>query len=98
MRNGQLFFDTLIFIEFCRIFDFFIRFLSFRGFRSDSKGRGGLVFDGFQWFWGVRERPNEWGRVGRSVGQVVGQVVGRSPPPSPPAPREVWSDIASSVW
>ena len=82
MRNGQLFFDTLIFIEFGRNFDFFMQFLSFRGFRSDSGGRGGLVFDGFQWFWGVRERPNEWGRVGRSVGQVVGRS-----PPLPPRPE-----------
>ena len=54
--------------------------LFFRGFRSDSGGRGGRVFDGFQWFWGVGERPNEWGRVGRSVRSSVGRSPG---PPSP---------------
>ena len=47
MRSGQLFFDTFILIEFGRNFDFFMHFLVFHGFRSDSGGRGGLVFNGF---------------------------------------------------
>ena len=69
MRNGQLFFDTLIFIEFGRYFDFFME-------KTFSVRFGGAVFDDF-------------GAVGRSVG--------RSVPRPPLAPREVWSDIASSV-
>ena len=69
MRNGQLFFDTLIFIEFGRNFDFFMQ-------KTFSVRFGGAVFDDF-------------GAVGRSVG--------RSVPRPPLAPKEVWSDIASSV-
>ena len=42
---------------------------------------GGAVFDDF-------------GAVGRSVGRSGARSVG---PPSPLAPKEVWSDIASSV-
>ena len=53
---------------------------------------GELLFEGF--------RSDSGGRfsmmLGRSVGRSVGQVVGRSPL-SPLAPKEVWSDIASSV-
>ena len=70
MRNGQLFFFTLIFIEFGRNFDFFMQ-------KTFSVRFGGAVFD-------------DSGAVGRSVGRSVG-------PPTTLAPKEVWSDIASSV-
>ena len=49
--------------------------------RGFRSGSGGAVFDDF-------------GAVGRSVGQSGARSVG---PPSPLAPKEVWSDIASSV-
>ena len=60
--------------------------LFFPRFSVRFGGSGGRVFDGFRWFWGVGERPNELGRVGRSVGRSVGQEVGRSPP-LPPRPE-----------
>ena len=39
MRNGQLFFDTLILIEFGRNFDFSFK----KHFRSDSGGRFSMI-------------------------------------------------------
>ena len=57
----------------------------FKVFGPIRGGRGGRVFDGFPWFWGVGERPNEWGRVGRSAGQAVSQ----------PASQSAWSDAHS---
>ena len=53
--------------------------LFFSGFLVRFDGSGGTGFRWFSMVSGVGERPNEWGRVGRSVGQVVGP----SPPPSP---------------
>ena len=51
---------------------------------------GNIFFQGFRW-----AVFDDFGTVGRSVGRSGGRSV---PPPTPPlSPKEVWSDIASSV-
>ena len=53
---------------------------------------GNIFVQGFRW-----AVFDDFGTVGRSVGRSVRWSVGPPSPPAPRAPKEVWSDIASSV-